>query len=133
MLEVKLWHNRKKTKNLKIAKMVVLIKTCDQYPSRFNFGNFSYSTCSSRPPPLPTHSPPSLSILSAGEIQIFRKLYSRMVNLLIFYYFFGDKKKLLEALLNCTFIRSLLNCFDLPSYSSKLKKRFTLRILCYCV
>ena len=36
---------------------------------------------------------------------------------LLFYYFFGDKKSLLKALLTCTFIRSLLNSFDLPSYS----------------
>ena len=38
---------------------------------------------------------------------------------LLFYYFFGDKKQLLRALLICTFIRLLLNSFDLRSYSSK--------------
>ena len=40
LLEAKLWHNKAKTKNIKAAKMVKLIKTCDQYPCRFNFGNF---------------------------------------------------------------------------------------------
>ena len=32
LLEAKLWHNKAKTKNIKAAKMVKLIKTCDQYP-----------------------------------------------------------------------------------------------------
>ena len=51
---------------------------------------------------------------------------------LLLYYFFGDKKWLLKALLPCTFICSLLISFDLPSYSSQLRKRYTLRLLlCY--
>ena len=49
---------------------------------------------------------------------------------LIFYYFIGDNKQLLKALLTCTFIRSLLNSFDLPSYSSISRKRCTLRLVC---
>ena len=40
MLEAKLWHNKTETKNVKVAKMAEFIKTCDQYPRRFNFGNF---------------------------------------------------------------------------------------------
>ena len=31
--------------------------------------------------------------------------------------------------MTCTFIPSLLNSFDLPSYSSELRKRYTLRLL----
>ena len=46
-----------------------------------------------------------------------------------FYYFFGDKKCFLTALLTSTFIRSLLNSFDLPSYSWKSTKRYKLRLL----
>ena len=46
---------------------------------------------------------------------------------LLFYYVFGDKKnKLLRALLTCTFIRLLLNSFDLRSYSSKSREAYTL-------
>ena len=45
----------------------------------------------------------------------------------LFYYFFGDKKQLLRALLTCSLIR-LLNSFDLRSYSSK-SKRCTFRLL----
>ena len=40
MLEAKLWHNKTETKNVKVAKMVEFILTCDQYPRRFKFGNF---------------------------------------------------------------------------------------------
>ena len=40
MLEVKLWHNKKETKNVKVPIMVEFIETCDQYSRRFNFGNF---------------------------------------------------------------------------------------------
>ena len=40
MLEAKLLHNKTQTKNVKVAKMVEYIKTCDQYPCNFNFGNF---------------------------------------------------------------------------------------------
>ena len=40
MLETKLWHNKPDNKNIKVAKMVEFIKTCDQYPCRFNFGIF---------------------------------------------------------------------------------------------
>ena len=49
---------------------------------------------------------------------------------LLFYYFFDDKKQLLRALLTCTFIRLLLNSFDLCSYSSKLRKIYIFRLLC---
>ena len=31
MLEAKLWQNKTETKNVKVAKMVEFIKTCDQY------------------------------------------------------------------------------------------------------
>ena len=45
-------------------------------------------------------------------------------------FFFGDKKLILKTLLTSTFICSLLNSFDLPSYISKWRKRYTLRLLC---
>ena len=48
---------------------------------------------------------------------------------LLFYYLFGDKKQLLRALLTCTFIRLLLNFFDLRSYSSKSSRIYTFRLL----
>ena len=44
---------------------------------------------------------------------------------LLFYFFFYDNKQLLKALLPCTFILLLLNSFDLLSFSSKLRKRYT--------
>ena len=59
MLEAKLWRNKTETNNVKVAKMVEFIKICDQYPRRFNFGNFL-----------------NVIILfphSAGEKKIFRK------------------------------------------------------------
>ena len=40
MLESKLWHNKTEISSLNVAKMVEFIKTCDQYPVRFNFGHF---------------------------------------------------------------------------------------------
>ena len=40
MLEAKFWHNKTEIKSVKLAKMVEFIKTYDQYPPRFNFGNF---------------------------------------------------------------------------------------------
>ena len=40
MPESKLWHNKTGPKNVKVAKMVEIIKTCDQYPRKFNFGHF---------------------------------------------------------------------------------------------
>ena len=39
-----------------------------------------------------------------------------MQSLAAFSLFFGDKKKLLKALLTCTFIPSLLNSFDLLQF-----------------
>ena len=39
-----------------------------------------------------------------------------MQSLAAFLLFFGDKKKLLKALLTCTFIPSLLNSFDLLQF-----------------
>ena len=39
MLESKLWHSKTETKNVNVAKMVEFIKTCDEFPRRFNFGN----------------------------------------------------------------------------------------------
>ena len=46
----------------------------------------------------------------------------------------SDSRKilLLKALLTCIIILSLLNCFDLPSYDSELRKRF-LRLLLMCL
>ena len=44
MLGSKLKYNRTETKNVKVAKMVEFIKTYDQYPYKFNFGNFFSST-----------------------------------------------------------------------------------------
>ena len=38
MLESKLWHNKTEIKNVKVAKMVEFIKTCD--PCRFYFCHF---------------------------------------------------------------------------------------------
>ena len=40
MLESELWHKRTETKNAKDARMVEFIKTCDNYPRKFNFGRF---------------------------------------------------------------------------------------------
>ena len=57
MLEAKLWYNKAEMKNVKVAKMVEFIKTCDQYPRRFNFGIFFNYIM---PPPTP-------ATLSAGE------------------------------------------------------------------
>ena len=39
MLESELWHNKTGTSNAKVAKMMEFIKTCDQYPRKFNFGH----------------------------------------------------------------------------------------------
>ena len=41
MLESKLWHNKTETKNVNVAKMVEFMKTYDEFPRRFNFGDFS--------------------------------------------------------------------------------------------
>ena len=60
MVEAKLWHNKTETNNVKIAKMVEFIKTCNQYPYRFNSGNFFNSIV------LPS-SPPRPPSLTAGE------------------------------------------------------------------
>ena len=40
MLDPELWHNKAESKNIKVAKMVEFIKTCDQYPRKFNFVHF---------------------------------------------------------------------------------------------
>ena len=40
MLESKLLYNKTETKNVKVAKIVEFIKTCNQYPCKFNFGHF---------------------------------------------------------------------------------------------
>ena len=37
MLKAKLLHNKTETKNVNVVKMVKFIKTCGQYPRRFNF------------------------------------------------------------------------------------------------
>ena len=63
MLKAELWHNKTETKNVKVAKMVEFIKTCDQYPRRFNFGNFFNSII--LPTPISSH--PPTQPLSAGE------------------------------------------------------------------
>ena len=39
MLESELRHNKTGTNNVKVAKMMEFIKTCDQYPRKFNFGH----------------------------------------------------------------------------------------------
>ena len=46
MTESKLWHNKTEIKNVKLAKMVEFIKTCDQIPHKFNFGHFFSSIIS---------------------------------------------------------------------------------------
>ena len=46
-----------------------------------------------------------------------------------FFIVFGDKKQLLKALLTCIFIPRLLNLFDLLSYSSESRKKYTLKLL----
>ena len=72
-----------------------------------------------------------------------------VVNIVFFYFIFrvttsGSYKVNLETFASaiilptafelkferCAFIRLLLNFFDLPSYRSKSRKRFTLRLLC---
>ena len=49
MLEAKLWHTKTETNNAKVARMVEFIKTCDQYPRKFNLGNFFNSIILSPP------------------------------------------------------------------------------------
>ena len=53
MLEAKLWHNETEIKNVKVAKIVEFIKTCDQYPRRFSFSNFCNSIIIPPSPPPP--------------------------------------------------------------------------------
>ena len=43
MFESKLWYSKTVNKNVKGAKMMGFIKTCDQYPHKFNFGHFFLS------------------------------------------------------------------------------------------
>ena len=41
MLKSRLWHNKTETKKcIKVVKMVEFIKTCNQYPHKFNFCRF---------------------------------------------------------------------------------------------
>ena len=40
MLESKLWHKKKRSKNVKVTKIVEFIKTRDQYPCKFKLGHF---------------------------------------------------------------------------------------------
>ena len=54
-----------------------------------------------------------------------------MQSLSAFSLFFGDKKQVLKTLSNCTFIPLLLSYS--PSYSSQLRKRYTLRLLLICL
>ena len=63
MLESKLWHNKTEIKgwNVKAAKMVKFIKTCDHHPHKFNFGHFLSSI---------------VHLLSAGGTLIVRKCCS---------------------------------------------------------
>ena len=69
MLEAKLWHNKTETKNVKVAKMMEFIKTCDQYPRRFHFGHFFNSI---------------ITPLSAGEkIDLLKTLFGGMGNFLL--------------------------------------------------
>ena len=67
-----------------------------------------------------------------GDIGTSAKLYWNLKKIscracLLFINFWVTKKQLLTTLLTCTFIRSLLNSFNLPSYSSESRKRYTLR------
>ena len=47
--------------------------------------------------------------------------------------FFADKKYLLKTLLTCTFTPAFLISFDLASYSSELRKKYTQRLLLMCL
>ena len=61
-------------------------------------------------------------------IEGWRKFHTEFV--CFFITFLVTKKKLLRALLTCIFICLLLNSFDLRSYSSKSRRRYTFRLLC---
>ena len=50
---------------------------------------------------------------------------------LLFYYLFGDKKQLLRALLTCTFIRLLLNFFDLCSCNFKIEENIHIKAVTF--
>ena len=52
MLECKLWHIKAVSKTVKGANMVEFIKTCNQYPHKFNFGHFFSSLIVSSPSPI---------------------------------------------------------------------------------
>ena len=41
MLESKLRYSKTESRNVEVAKMVEFIKTCDQYPRKFNFDLFN--------------------------------------------------------------------------------------------
>ena len=41
MLQSQSWKNKLATKNVKVKKMVVIVKTFDYYPHKLDFGNFS--------------------------------------------------------------------------------------------
>ena len=40
MLEPKLWYNKTESENAMVTEIVEFIKSCDQYPLKFNFGKF---------------------------------------------------------------------------------------------
>ena len=44
MYEARLWYNKKETNNVKVAKMVEFIKTCDQFCGSFGRASPSKST-----------------------------------------------------------------------------------------
>ena len=67
-----------------------------------------------------------------GDIGTSTELYWNLKKIscracLLFINFWVTKKQLLTALLTCTFIRSFLKSFNLPSYSSEWRKSYTLR------
>ena len=55
----------------------------------------------------------------------------QMQSLPVFYYFLMTKKNIAFKFL-FTFKPGLLNSFDLPSYDSELRKRYTLRVFLIC-
>ena len=63
MFAAKLWQNKTESKNVKVAKIVEFIETCDHYPRRFIFETFS--THNHQPPPTPH------PFFLSEEIQIF--------------------------------------------------------------
>ena len=72
-----------------------------------------------------------------GDLITSAHLYSlvKKINVEYFCFFivFGDKKQLLKALLTCIVIPRLLDLFDLLSYNSESRTKYTLRLLFMCL